>query len=205
VIGGAVGAHAAPIIDPVGDTFGAGPVQIDITSIDAISSSTSLTFLVNFAGTISPASSGLVNSLSGFIDIDADRNAATGGGGSNQGTFGLAPAPSLNDEFFIDLSTEAGHPGQVDVVNAITFATLGTAPISFGANLFSTTLPLSLLGSSDGVVNYRVLVGTALEPTDEAVNGSGFATNATAAGPEPSSLLLAAAGLALVAVRRYRR
>src|SRR5262249_38004783 len=121
-------ASGAVITDPTGDTFGSGPVQIDITSTDAAGAAGTLTFTLTFANTISPASAAAANSIFGFIDIDVDRNPLTGGGGSNQGTFGIAPPPLLNDEFFLDLGSEASHPGFVDVVNAVTFATAGTAP-----------------------------------------------------------------------------
>src|SRR5262249_40517050 len=82
-------ASGAAIADPVGDTFGSGPVQLDITSIDAVGAAGTLTFTLTFANTISPASSAAANSIFGFIDIDVDRNPLTGGGGSNQGTFGI--------------------------------------------------------------------------------------------------------------------
>src|SRR4051794_40171101 len=95
--------QAAVISDPAGDTFGVGSVQLDITSADAIVSGTSLTFILTFQNAIRPASALVTNSLYGFIDIDADRNASTGGGGSNQGSLGPAPAPQLNDEFFLDI------------------------------------------------------------------------------------------------------
>ena len=193
-------ASGAAIADPVGDTFGSGPVEIDITSIDAVAAAGTLTFTLTFANTISPASAAAANSIFGFIDIDVDRNPSTGGGGSNQATFGIAPSPLLNDEFFLDLGSEASHPGLVDVVNAVTFATAGTAPIAYLSNSLSMGVPYSLIGSSTGLVNYGVVVGTASEPTDEAVNGAGFATNAV---PEPGTITLL--GLALLSVAAGKR
>src|SRR5215472_6047016 len=79
-------ASGAAITDPTGDTFGLGPVEIDITSIDAVAAAGTLTFTLTFANTISPASAAAANSIFGFIDIDVDRNPSTGGGGSNQAT-----------------------------------------------------------------------------------------------------------------------
>ena len=88
----------------------------------------------------------------------------------------IAPAPLLNDEFFL----------------------------TFTNNTMSVSVPLSLIGSSTGIVNYGVIVGTSLEATDELPNEARFATNAAAtnAVPEPSSPGLAACGL-VFAIRRY--
>src|SRR5712692_5687850 len=74
-------ARADFLQDPVGDTFGKGAVQHDITSYIALSdpSKTQTIFIVNFNDTILPASSFAARSLVGYIDIDTDRNAATGG------------------------------------------------------------------------------------------------------------------------------
>src|SRR5262245_36907357 len=97
------GMYGAVINDPTGDTFGTGPVQLDLTSADVTASISSLSISLMFAAPIRAASAVVSNSLYGFIDLDVDRNAATGGGGSNQGSLGPAPAPMLNDEFFLDL------------------------------------------------------------------------------------------------------
>ena len=65
-------ALATPVPDPVGDTFGAGAVKPDITSINATPSGATVIFSVTYAGAISPASAFAANSIVGFIDIDAD-------------------------------------------------------------------------------------------------------------------------------------
>ena len=193
----------ALVIDPVGDTFGVGPIQHDITSVNATATSTSLTFVVTFAGQVFAPSAANLRSVGGFIDIDADQNAATGVG-SATGVFGPPPAPLLGVEFGIDLFSEAFHPGLVDVINVNTGA-FGTAPIIFSATSFTLTVPLSLLGGDDGLVNYALVIGTFGEPTDEVPNGAAPATSAPI--PEPTTMLLLGTGLAGVgaAVRRRRR
>ena len=84
--------------DSAGDTFGAGPVLHDILSTSAALMSSSIQFTVTFAGPIAPASAFAPNSLTGFLDIDTDQNAATGGtapwggpivGGNRMGREGL--------------------------------------------------------------------------------------------------------------------
>jgi hypothetical protein len=140
-------AAAGPLLgDPVGDTFGVLSPQLDIVSSSGDFNSgppTTYVFKVNFTGPRAPASAFAPNSVVGFIDIDADQNAATGGsapfggpvpgGNSWINVFilqGQVPGPTINlgDEFFLDLGSEQFHPGQVDVVRASTNVPTGQAP-----------------------------------------------------------------------------
>ncbi|MFO0969075.1 MAG: PEP-CTERM sorting domain-containing protein [Gemmataceae bacterium] len=197
-------AGAGPIsTDPTGDTFVGGPVP-DITTYSAISNpfALSTTFTVNFAGAISPPSTFAASSLVGFIDLDVDRNSGTGGtapwggpvtGGNNWINFFIPaipiPAPNdtliaLGDEFYVDLSTEAFNPGFVDILDTTTGGVFATVPITFGPSSFSVTVPF--VGADNGPINFGLLVGTFVEPTDRAPNGAQPAQTFI---PEPNSLL----------------
>lgn len=181
-------ANASPIqTDPVGDTFGAGPVQLDITSYkgDRNDGLGVIQFAVNFSGTISPASALAPDSVVGFIEIDADQNPLTGNTSPLVNSFAGAPPFNLGSELFIDLGSEIFNAGFVDVRDAVLFNVLGTIPITYSANGFAFDLPLSFLppGSST-FPNYAMVVGTLAEPTDRAPNG---ATPATVT-PEPASI-----------------
>jgi hypothetical protein len=219
-------AHGAPIlVDPTGDTFGAGAVKHDITTIDATvnTSLNQTTLTINFAGAISPASAFAANSLTGFIDLDTDQNAATGGqasfggslaGGNSwinnsippNGTGVPGPLVALGDEFFVDLFSEFVHPGLVNIQNTFTSAVAFTVPIQYGPTSITVTLPFVGAGPG-GAMNIGVLAGTFAEVTDRAPNGATPAS--TPAGgvtqvPEPSSLLLVLAA-ALCAAPVWRR
>ncbi len=180
--------------DPTGDTFGVGPVQLDITSANGTVAGSNLTFTVTFATQIAPPSALAPNSVVGFIDLDTDQNPLTGGP-SFESIFGPPPAPLLGIEFFVDLSGEINHPGFVDVVNAASSATV-TAAISFTSSSFTVVVPLSAIGGDNGIVNYGLIIGTFIEPTDEAPNGTVPFTSGPAAVPEPATLLLLGSGLA---------
>jgi hypothetical protein len=201
----------ADSIDPTGDTFGAGAGQHDITSYVAQILGSDVRWIVRFAGPISPASAFAPDSVIGFIDIDTDRNPATGGtapwgtplaGGNSWINFFVDPNPglpsipgpltALGDELYVDLFSEAFHPGLVDVVDSATNNVQATVPITFGAMSFSFSLPTSVLGNS--LVNYGVLVGTFSELTDRTPNGDAPATSEARAVPEPASLSLLGAG-----------
>jgi hypothetical protein len=205
------GAASAAFIDPTGDTFGTGTFKPDITTynatFDPIAGRT--TFTIGFANAI--------NGLYGYIDLDTDRNAATGGNaafGANQPggnswinyfiAQGLVPGPTINlgDEFFVDLGSEHDHAGLVDLVNASTNAIAAEVAISYTST--SLSLTLALLGTGDGSINFGILVGDINSPSDRAANGAvaDRSVPISSAVPEPSSLLLCALGLA--GCRAYR-
>ena len=68
--------HHTDVADPIGDTFGTGAVQHDITS--AYYTTTELIVSVTFAGTIAPGNSGQPNAVVGLIDFDTDQDSTTG-------------------------------------------------------------------------------------------------------------------------------
>src|SRR5262245_18321556 len=65
--------------DPMGDTFGQGPDQQDITTYNAMTMGGRTTFSIDFANNIAAPSASATNSLVGYIDLDLDSNKNTGG------------------------------------------------------------------------------------------------------------------------------
>jgi hypothetical protein len=220
----AVRPAGAQALDPVGDTFGTGPVQLDISSTSAVLMGSSIEFHVTYTGPIAPPSAFAPNSVVGFIDIDTDQNGATGGtapwggpltGGNNWINSFIPPNPgspaipgplvSLGDEYYIDLGSELSHPGLVDILRTSDNSVVGTKPITYGATFFDVFVDLSLLGNDDGALNYGLLTGTFNESTDRAPNGA-TGLSSTSAVPEPGTLaLLAGFGVVGIGLLRRRR
>jgi hypothetical protein len=214
----ALPAQAGIIPDPVGDTFGTGPVQIDLTGTEVAGGPVTTRITLTFASAVAAPSAFAPNSVVGFIDLDVPgqpKGTAPWGmaltGGNNWINFFVPPNPgtpsipgptvNLNDSFFVDLGSESSHPGLVDVVRTTDNSVVGVAPIIYAGTTVQIFMPSALIGTPPGL-NYGVLVGTFSEPTDRAPNGA----TGLAATPEPSTLALAgAAGLGALAFRLRRR
>lgn len=214
----ALPAAAAPVVafDPTGDTFNTGTIDITSTSVNATPVTT--TFTLTFAGAVAAPSAFAPNSVLGFIDIDTDQKASTGGtapwggpvvGGNSWINFFIPPNPgtpsipgptvAIGDEFYFDLGSELFHPGLIDVVSTLTNLTVGVAPVIYAGTTVQIFVPTALMGN-DLSFNYAVLVGDFLAPTDRAPNGA-FALEV----PEPASLLLALGALGALPLARRRR
>ena len=167
--------HGTTTTDPTGDTYNGG--QHDITSFSAYYTATELIITVEFAGTISPRDSGLPNAVFGFIDFDTDQNPATGMS-SNVDTWSPYTT-GLGVDYFVYLSGYVSATGDTPVSDD-TGTEVGRAPVSFTSNSFTVTVPLSLIGGDDGIVDTATVLGTPGEPTDACPNG-GYITSSPAA------------------------
>ena len=159
--------------DPVGDTFGTGSPQLDITSLSAIFGGGFLEISATFATPISAPNSDAANAVVGFIDIDTDQNGNTGRI-SNVDAFNNDSA-GLGNEFFVDLF-DATADGRVTLVNDNTQQEVALVPVTVTATSFTVRIPLSALGGDDGRVDTAILIGTVAEETDLAPNQGSVAS-----------------------------
>jgi hypothetical protein len=144
-----------------------GAVQHDILSVTSTVTATDLIFQVAFGVPVSAPSAFAANSVSGYIDFDIDQDDATG--------LSIAHGPTSaipGTDFFVDLFSEQFSPGLANIVSAGSFLTVGQSPVTFAANSFNVTVPLSLIGGDNGALDYRVVLGTFTEPTDEVLGAS---------------------------------
>ena len=176
--------RAAFITDPTGDTFFTG--TIDVVGTEVILSPTTTTIRFRFASEIAAPSASAPNSVIGFIDLDTAPgsvgNVPWGPlvGGNNwvnaflpPNPFGLISGPfvAMDDEFYIDLTSEFFQPGQVDVRSAATDGTVGTGTATYVGDLLTISFASSLIGTP-GSLRYAAIVGDFIAPTDRVPNGS---------------------------------
>ena len=173
--------HHTDVADPIGDTFGTGAVQHDITSFSAYYTTTELIVSVTFAGTIAPGDSGQPNAVVGFIDFDTDQDSTTGI--LSNVDFYSPYTTGLGVDYCVDLFLYSSATGDTSVLDD-TGAEVGKAPVSFTSNSFTVRVPLALIGGDDGIVDTATVLGTILEPTDACPNG-GYITSSSAA-PVPT-------------------
>jgi hypothetical protein len=182
---------------------GAPGPAITLLSLTGNNDGTNLTFTLTFSNpTIEGPSSNNPDAVYGFINIDTDKNSATGVSGtfldSNgfQPGFGRYSPSSAGIDLYINLSSEGSitHPGPglVDLVPTDTLTPIATEPISYKNQAGSTpstlsvSIPLSFFSTNHITLvdtgNFSAIVGNLNNATDF--------LPPPAVIPEPSSLLL---------------
>lgn len=195
----------------------AGPA-ITLLSASAINDGTDYTFKLTFANpTIVGPSSGKSDSVFGFINLDTDKNPATGVTGAFldannfESGFGHFSPSSEGIDAYINLSSEGdplhGVPGLIDLVTTNGFNPIDTVPVTYtnqaGAtpSTLSFSIPLSDFSNNQipllDTGSFSVIVGNGSNATD-------FLAPSTV--PEPGSLVLLAVGLSvtLLAAGRFK-
>jgi hypothetical protein len=193
---------------------GAPGPAITLSSITGNNDGTSLSFTLTFFNpTISGPSSGRSDSVFGFINIDTDKNAATGvsgaalDSGNIEPGFGRYPPGFQGVDLFINLTSE-GDPtrpaGQVDLVTTKGFLPLTTVSVSYtnakgtAQSTMFLSIPLSFFSSNNislnDTGNFSVVVGNINNATD-------YLPSAV---PEPTSLSLYGAGVVSILIARVR-
>lgn len=156
-------------LDAVGDTFGAGSPQIDVTEMDMqyLYSSDTLLLSFTFADPIAPPSEALPESVFGIIELDTDADVTTGSpafypvfcpfdGGPTPTTLGVEmfiPISSYDPATGMSVLAPAG--GGPDVMIATTF----------GPQSVTYEIPADLYGGYPAP-EALAIVGTLPEPTD---------------------------------------
>lgn len=144
----------------------------------------------NPATPIAAPSSGLPNAIAGAIEFDIDRDPTTGFPGFNDLFRPIIgePAISLGVDGFIDLVSEADHPGMVNIYLGL--SVVEVVPIVLTPTGLSLAFNRSGFGGAD-YVNFAAIIGDSFGPTDAAPTTVGVST----AVPEPSTVMLLGTGV----------
>ena len=195
---------------------GASGPPITLLSITGNNDGTNYTFTLTFANpTIQGPSSGNNDAVYGFINMDTDKQSATGvtgafldSGGFETG-FGQFSPPSQGIDAYINLSSEGdplhGAPGLVDVVRTNGFTPIATVPVTYTNRVGTTpstlslSIPLSDFSSAPlDTGNFSVIVGNVNNATD-------FLPSAVpSVVPETPSVILVMLGMSLALLASVR-
>ncbi len=186
--------HAA-ISDPAGDTYGTG-MPFDILSVAGVTDGNSTTFEIRFA---KPLPASLDANLWGAIEIDVDRNAATGKSSE-------LDYPNMNFTHGVDYVIGFYYddePGTAAILN-VTTGDYFSLPAEYGDDFFRITVPISGLGG-DARMYYAVGVGDGLDINSaySDIAGNDYALLVTET-PEPGTWALSSAALAVAGLVRAR-
>jgi len=156
------------ITDPIGDTFGVNTLQHDIIEFRGERNGSDLIITLVFAEPIGRPSAS--RALHGFVDIDSDRNPNTGVGGIAVVNCGQAFAErgsGLGVDWIVEI---ASYNPQIGMMRIRTHFGAGSTSelveAAFAQFSVTITIPFSVIGTVDGVVDMAATMGTSLEPTD---------------------------------------
>lgn len=178
--------------DPRGDTFGsemsAGLVQPDIVRLTVTRETAALVLVVEFADPV-VAEPESPNAAVGLIDLDTDRNAATG---APAATDAFRPPGTGSSGLGVDVGVAVAPDGEVMVID-IEAETRRALRATYSGRTIAIRLPHALIGG-DGEVNLAAVFGTVPEPTDVAPDSGHLAVPAAGATRTTGAVVDPAAG-----------
>jgi hypothetical protein len=139
----------AEVTDPTGDAVASAgvPKPPDLTRGTVDVSGGNVTFTIQFAaGTMDPQSTRVT------VELDTDQNASTG----------ITGASGLGIDYVLDMWTRSTQTGVQRATPATCvsgngcYVQAGTASLGLGTDVMTATVPLTMLGSASGRLNYRV-------------------------------------------------
>jgi hypothetical protein len=140
--------------DPIYDTFGVSPIH-DATAYSATADEKSLTMSMRFTRPIAD--------ITGYLDLDTDLSQGTGRTSHTTGQPECGPS-GIGVDYYVDLGTYCAVCGYVSFKDAQGMDIAGV-PMAVGRDVFTVTVPLSLLGG-DSLVNTVATVGNYAGTTD---------------------------------------
>ena len=142
--------------DPLGDTVQVHGFHHDLTRVVAVADDQDLVIRFDFTQEIGPAGTGANNELVGYLDIDFDKDAATGFTAYGEllgfGTVGIGI------EGYVDLSSYSTAAGTMNMWNLQTNTTSAVAADFSKERVLVLRIPLQALGGR-GDVGLSMLVG----------------------------------------------
>jgi len=152
--------HVEPVIDdPLGDHITSlGNAIVDIDMVEGGNDGANVTLKITFSQDT------VMSQVVGFIDLDTDRNPATGIP-PNANFYIPGTMQDIGVDFFLSLFS-LPFGGLVDVLNATTGAFMGSVPATIVGQSLEITVPLTMLGGSNGGMHVGMVLGNFSQATD---------------------------------------
>lgn len=174
VVGGTIGCGSdtsgpsskltAVATDPTGDTFGAGSVQWDLTTLTIVRDSGGITVSLDLSAAVVSPVTGSADATLAFVDFDTDQNIATGISSIVDDNRPTTGSTGLGVDYYIDLG-DPNPDSSFSVLDSLLNVT-GTVRPTFSGGRITARIPRSMLGGDDAFLNAAAIVGTSSEPTD---------------------------------------
>jgi hypothetical protein len=161
--------------DPIGDTLGAGAVQLDLTALTVAPDGDDVVFTLDFAQDLPQPVAGWSPTITGLIELDLDQNPATGRGASMDilhRFLARGVAAGTGVDAAVGLA-----PLDADFTAPVYDATdrvVGRVKPVFEARRVTLRVPRALLANDDGRFDATVLIGNGAEVTDFAPSDGHF-------------------------------
>lgn len=156
--------------DPAGDGVTVeGVPPVDLVGLEVVQADDGITLVLDFAGVVTPWSRGLANSLDGYVDLDLDRDPATG----RRGPPGDYPVSSaVGAEYSVLLRDR--WPGQVALLRWGDDAELRVAAVFDGSRV-TVRIPASrVVGLGSGMLVAAAVGHPLRSVTDVAPDGGSY-------------------------------
>lgn len=154
------------VSDPIGDTFGVGPVHWDLIRLTIGQDTGGLTVMMDFSNNIVPPLTGDSNAMIGFVDFDVDQDSTTG---TVATVDAFRPDSSgstgMGTDYSLALALYAAD-SSVTVTNAEGALTGRVKPDFDGGRRVTIRIPRAMLGNTSQPLYAAAIVGTLAQPSD---------------------------------------
>ena len=150
--------------DPVGDVFGTGGTQWDLTALAVEHDVGGITARLDFTADVLSPMSGDTSAIIGVLELDLDQREASGGESVLDHFRHDGGAAGMGVDATVDLSLYAAD-SSVAVYDTLVNVVGRVKPV-FSGHSITIRIPAAMVGNDDGLLYAAVIIGSTKGPTD---------------------------------------